>query len=119
MSTLDETLEAMRAASRQLDEFLERYGSGVLEAHAPIPDITRLSDALEQVGRSLRESPLPPELDRAQRAEVSQYGAKLRRLKSSLETLQPQLEERRDAICARLTKIRAAMDWVDSFQQTR
>ena len=119
MSTLAETLEAMRVASRQLDEFLGRYGSGVLEAHAPIPDITSLSDALEQVGRRLQESPLPPQLDPAQEAEVSQYGEKLRRLKSTLEALQPQLEERRDAIRARLTKIRAAMDWVDSFQQTR
>jgi len=119
MSTLAETLEAMRAANRQLDDFLARYGSGLLEAHAPIPDITSLSSALEQVGRSLQQSPLPPELDPAQRAEVSKYGEKLTRLKSTLEALQPRLEERRDAIRTRLAKIRVAMDWVDSFHQTR
>jgi len=114
-----ETFEAIRAANRQLDEFLAHYGSGSLEAHAPIPDITPLTNALEQVGRSLQQSPLPPDLDPARKAEVSQYREKLSRLKSALEALQPQLEERRAAIRARLAKIRAAMDWADSFQQTR
>ena len=116
---LVETLEAIRAASRSLDEFLARYGSGSLEAHAPIPDLTSLSKALERVGRSLQQAPLPPDLDPPDRAEVSEYAEKLRRLKSTLEALQPQLEERRDVIRARLAKIRAAMDWADSFRQTR
>lgn len=116
---LSETLEAMRAADRTLDEFLAQYESPTLPAQAPIPNLEPLSEALGRVGRSLQQSPMPPNLGGSERAEVDAYIDKVKRLKSTLENLQPQLEQRRDAVRARLSKIRAALDWVDSFNQTR
>ena len=47
------------------------------------------------------------------------WPAILSSLKSMLEKLEPQLEQRRDAIRERLGKIRSALKWVDSFNQTR
>jgi hypothetical protein len=116
---LSETLEAMRAADAVLDEFLAQYDSPSLSAHAPIPDLTPLSEALGRVGVLLQQSPIPPDLGGPEKAEVDAYIDKVKRLKSTLERLEPQLEQRRDAIRARLGKIRAALDWVDSFNQTR
>jgi hypothetical protein len=116
---LSETLAAMRAAGQTLDEFLAQYDSPALPAQAPIPDLTPLSEALGRVGTSLQQSPIPPALSGPEKAEVDAYIDKVKRLKSTLENLQPQLEQRRDAVRARLGKIRAALDWVDSFNQTR
>jgi hypothetical protein len=116
---LSETLEAMRAAGRTLDEFLAQYDSPALPAQAPIPDLTPLGQALGRVSRSLQQSPIPPGLSGPEKAEVDAYIDKVKRLKSTLENIQPQLEQRRDAVRARLGKIRAALDWVDSFNQTR
>jgi hypothetical protein len=114
-----ETLEAIRAASRQLEEFFARYPSGSLGTHTPVPNLTPLLEALERAGRILQKAPPGPELDTSSKAEVTEYAEKLRRLKRTLEQLQPQLEERRDAIRSRLGRIRAALDWADSFNQTR
>jgi hypothetical protein len=116
---LNETLEAMRAAGATLDEFLAQYDSPALPAHAPVPNLAPLSEVLGRVGTLLQQSPIPPGLSGAEKAEVDAYIDKVKRLKSTLENLEPQLERRRDAVRARLGKIRAALDWVDSFNQTR
>jgi hypothetical protein len=116
---LSETLEAMRTAGATLDEFLAQYDAPSLPAHAPIPNLVPLSEALGRVGALLQQSPIPPDLSGPEKAEVDTYIEKVKRLKSTLENLEPQLEQRRDAIRARLSKIRAALDWVDSFNQTR
>jgi hypothetical protein len=116
---LSETLEAMRAAGAVLDEFLAQYDLPSLPAHAPIPNLVPLSEALGRVGTLLQQSPIPPGLSGPEKAEVDAYIDKVKRLKSTLEKLEPQLEQRRDAVRARLGKIRAALDWVDSFNQTR
>lgn len=79
-------------------------------AHTPVPNLTPLLEALERAGRSLQKAPPGPKLDTSSKAEVTEYADKLRRLKSTLEQLQPQLEERRDAIRSRLGRIRAALD---------
>lgn len=116
---LSETLEAMRAAGPTLDEFLAQYDLPSLAAQAPIPNLTPVSEALGHVGTCLQQSPIPPGLSGPEKAEVDAYIDKVKRLKGTLENLQPQLEQRRDAVRARLGKIRAALDWVDSFNQTR
>jgi len=114
-----ETLEAIRAASGQIGNFLARYGSGPLASHEPAPDLTPLLQAVDRAGRSLQTAPPGPELDVSSKAEVAEYAEKLRQLKDVLEKIQPQLEGRRDAIRARLGRIRAALDWANSFSQTR
>jgi hypothetical protein len=116
---LSETLEAMRAAGATLDEFLAQYDSPSLHPQAPIPNLTPVSEALARVGILLQQSPIPPSLSGPEKDEVDAYIDKVKRLKSTLEKLEPQLEQRRDAVRARLGKIRAALDWVDSFNQTR
>jgi len=116
---LSETLEAMRAAGQILDGFLAQHESPSLSAQAPIPNLTPLSEALGRVDASLQQSPIPADLSGPEKAEVDAYIDKVKRLKSTLENLQPQLEQRRDAIRERLSKIRSAMKWVDSFNQTR
>lgn len=116
---LSETLEAMRAAGAVLDGFLAQYDLPSLPAHAPIPDLTPLNEALGRVGALLQQSPIPPGLSGPEKAQVDAYIDRVKRLKSTLEKLEPQLEQKRDAIRARLGKIRAALDWVDSFNQTR
>jgi hypothetical protein len=119
VSMLNDTLEAMRDAGRILDAFLAQYESPSLPAQAPIPTLTPLSEALTRVDTSLQQSPIPPDLSGPEKVEVDAYIDKVKRLKSTLENLQPQLEQRRDAIRERLGKIRSAMKWVDSFNQTR
>jgi hypothetical protein len=116
---LNDTLEAMRDAGRILDGFLAQYESPSLPAQASVPSLTPLSEALTRVDTSLQQSPIPPDLSGPEKAEVDAYIDKVKRLKSTLENLQPQLEQRRDAIRERLSKIRSAMKWVDSFNQTR
>ena len=95
---LSETLEAMRVAGATLDEFLAQYDVPSLPAHAPIPDLAPVSDALGRVGALLQQSPIPPDLSGPEKAEVDAYIDKVKRLKSTLEKLEPQLEQRRDAI---------------------
>ncbi len=116
---LSDTLEAMRAAGATLDKFLAQYDLPALSAHVPIPDLTPLSEALGRVGALLQQSPIPPGLSGPEKAEVDAYIDKVKRLKNTLERLEPQLEQRRDAIRERLGKIRSALKWVDSFNQTR
>lgn len=116
---LSETLEAMRAAGVVLDEFITQYDVPSLPAHVPTPNLTPVSEALGRVGALLQQSPIPPGLSGPEKAEVDAYIDKVKRLKSTLENLEPQLEQRRDAVRARLGKIRSALDWVDSFNQTR
>jgi len=116
---LSDTLEAMHAAGAVLDEFLAQYDAPSLPAHAPIPNLAPVSEALERVGSLLQQSPIPAGLSGPEKAQVDAYIDKVKRLKSTLENLEPQLEQRRDAVRARLGKIRAALDWVDSFNQTR
>jgi len=115
----DETLKAIRAASLQIDEFLAHYGSGSLAGYEPAPDLTPLLQAVDRAGRSLQKAPPGPDLDIPSKAEVAEYAERLKRLKGALENLQPQLEGRRDAIRARLGRIRAALEWASSFNQTR
>ena len=114
-----DTLEALRAASRQLDEFLAEHPSGLLQVHSGVPDLAPLMEALDRVDESLRDAPLQPGLEASAGAAVSEYVEKLKQLQDVLERLQPQLEGRRNAIRARLGKIRAALDWADSFSHTR
>src|SRR5271169_201864 len=98
---LSETLEAMRAAGQTVDEFLAQYDLPSLPAHAPIPNLVPLSEALGRVGALLQQSPVPPGLSGPEKAEVDAYIDKVKRLKSTLEKLEPQLEQRRDAVRAR------------------
>jgi hypothetical protein len=114
-----EVLAAMRDASRQIELFLGKYGGGALPAEGPLPDLAPVSEAVDRVGRRLQQNPPLHDPDPATRAEVDEYVEKLRRLNLTLEKLQPQLEARRDAIRQRLGKIRQALNWVDSFHQTR
>ena len=116
---MHETVEAMRDANLDLGAFLAQYDSPALDLQAPIPDLRSVTEALERVGKCLEKAPVPPGLDEVSRAAVDTYIENLKRLKSTLERLQPQLEQRRDAIRGRLNKIRSAMSWVDSFHQTR
>jgi len=111
-------LDEVRAASRQIDAFLDRYGSPSVRLEGSIPDLAPLSEAVNRAGKVL-QAIRPQELDSAARGELDEYVRKLRNLNDVLERLQPLLEARRNVIRERLGKIRQALDWVDSFHRTR
>jgi len=111
-------LGVIRGASRQVETFLQRYGSPSVRIEGSIPDLAPLSEAVNRAGQAL-QGVRPQELDPAARAELDEYVRNLRKLNEVLERLQPLLEARRDVIRERLGKIRHALDWVDSFHQTR
>jgi hypothetical protein len=102
----DETAEAMRDASRRIEDFLSRHGSPTARLEAPIPDLEPVSEAVDRVSRSLQRNPPSRDLDQTA-------------MTVALERLQPKLEARRDALRERLGKVRQALHWVDSFHQTR
>ncbi len=112
------TLDVIRGASREIERFLHQYGSSSVRIEGSIPDFAPLSEAVNRAGEML-QGIRPQELDLATRAELDDYARKLRQLNETLERLQPLLEARRDVIRERLGKIRRALDWVDSFHQTR
>ncbi len=111
-------LDVVRDASRQIEAFLQRYGSPSVRIEGSIPDLAPLSEAVNRAGEAL-QGVRPQEMDPAARAELDDYVRKLRNLNDTLERLQPLLEARRDVIRERLGKIRQALKWVDSFHQTR
>jgi len=111
-------LDAVREASQQIETFLHRYGSPSVRIERAIPDLAPLSEAVNRAGNVLKGI-RPQELNPPARAELDEYVRKLKDLNEALERLQPLLQARRDVIRERLGKIRQAMDWVDSFHQTR
>lgn len=112
------SLDLVRSARRQIETFLDRYGSPSLRVEGSIPDLAQLGEAVTRAGKAL-QGIRAKELDPAAQAELDEYVRKLRQLNDVLERLQPLLEARRDVIRERLGKIRQALDWVDSFRQTR
>jgi len=111
-------LDLVRAASRQIETFLDRYGSPSVRIEGSIPDLAPLSEAVNRAGQAL-QGMRRQELDSAAQAELDEYVRKLKELNGVLERLQPLLEARRDVMRERLGRIRQALDWVDSFHQTR
>ena len=113
-----EALVAIRTANRQVTEFLAQYPSTSLEVNSPVPNLAPLSEVLGRAGKALQESQAARDLDSSAKAEIAEYVENLKRLKTTLESLQPQLEGRRDAIRDRLGKIKKAIEWANSFNQT-
>lgn len=111
-------LDVIRGASRQIEMFLQRYGSSSFRIEGAIPDLAPLSEAVDRAGQAL-QGIRRQELDPAARTELDDYVQRLKDLNGVLERLQPLLEARRDVIRERLAKVRQALDWVDSFHQTR
>ena len=115
---MSDVLEAMRAANRLLSQFIRENSQRPLQAQGATLELAPLMEALEQVGRALPGQPGVQAEFRAS-PEASEYMDNLKQMRDLLERLQPQLEERRDAIRARLAKIRAALEWAESFSRTR
>jgi ABC-type transporter Mla subunit MlaD len=111
-------LGVVRDANGQIETFLQRYGSPSVRIEESVPDLAPLSEAVNRAGQALQGMRLQ-ELDSTARAELDEYVRKLKDLNKALERLQPLLEARRDVIRDRLGKIRQALNWVDSFHQTR
>ena len=116
---MTENLSLIEGASQQLDAFLAQYGSGVLGSQQPPPDLTLLMQTVDGVRRVLQNSPPPADLDTASRKTIDDYVGRLKRVESVLEKLRPQLEGRREEIYSRIAKVRAALDWSNSLNQTR
>ena len=115
----DNALNVIQAAERQVDEFLSRYGSGLLAPGEPLPDLAAIMLALERARPVLEQLAPDAERDSALITAIGQYAEKLKELESVLEKLRPQLESRRNEIRARLAKVQAALNWARSFSQTR
>jgi hypothetical protein len=110
---------ALRRAHELLEKFLMDYGSGSLKPDQLVPDLAPIMDALDGARQVLKELPPAAELDSDLEAAVNRHVNELKQLAVSLEKLKPQLESRREEVRARLGKIRAALNWANSFRQTQ
>jgi DNA repair exonuclease SbcCD ATPase subunit len=110
-------VDLLRSANESLRDYLDR-----LSCREPSPtavELQSLSDSIERVGQAWREAAPPGNLDQALEAEIASYSENLRRLKSLLEGLRPELEQRRAELHSRLTQLQAALRWAATLKQTR
>src|SRR6516165_8646152 len=107
-------IHLLRATNESLGDHLDRISRR--ELPPTLMELQSLSDSIEQVGKAWRST---RNHDRTLEADIARYAENLRRLKSLLERLQPQLEQRRAELHAGLTKLEAARRWAATLKQTR
>jgi hypothetical protein len=109
--------DLLRSTNKSLTDYLERISCRELSPAAF--ELQFLSDSIEQVGQAWRSPGSPRNPDQTLEAEMARYAENLRRLKSTLEALQPELEQRRAQLHAGLTRLQAALGWAATLNQTR
>ncbi len=115
-----EFIDLLRSANKWLSGCLDRMSSrqpGELPTTGA--ELQTLSGLIERVGEAWRSAPPSGNLAQERGAEIAQYAENLRSLKSLLEGLQPELQQRRADLHAGLTKLQAALGWATTLKQTR
>jgi len=107
----------LRSTNKSLRDYLD--GLSCRELSVTAVELQSLSDSIERVGQAWRSTATPHNLDQALEAEIAQYAENLQRLKSVLEGLRPELEQRRADLHSGLTKLQAALRWAATLKQTR
>jgi hypothetical protein len=110
-------LDLLRSTNKSLTDYLDQLACSDLSPAAF--ELQYLSDSIEQVGQAWRSAASPRNPDQGLEAEIARYAENLRRLKSTLEGLRPELEQRRADLHGGLTRLQAALRWAATLNQTR